>query len=142
MDVETDLPARRVNGRMWMLGQSGNPAGRPIGARGRFSQQFIADLTNAWEQYGADALAQTAKLYPDRFVGICSHLIPKDVSVSLTASLPGNLEPSGWALLVEVIGAVRQAVPNASSQEPGAVLEHVLAALRQAGAQVIDSCKS
>ena len=38
-----------------MLGQSGNPAGRPIGARGRFSQQFIADLTNAWEQYGADA---------------------------------------------------------------------------------------
>ena len=50
MDVETDLPARRVNGRMWMLGQSGNPAGRPIGARGRFSQQFIADLTNAWEQ--------------------------------------------------------------------------------------------
>jgi hypothetical protein len=70
MDVETDLPARRVNGRMWTPGQSGNPSGRPIGARGRFSQQFISDLTTAWEQYGADALAQTAKLYPDRFVGI------------------------------------------------------------------------
>ena len=35
MDVETDLPARRVNGRVWTPGQSGNPASRPIGARGR-----------------------------------------------------------------------------------------------------------
>jgi len=84
-------------------GQSGNPLGRPVGARGRFSQQFISDLTNAWEQYGADALAQTAKLYPDRFAVSA----PKDLSVSVTAQLPGNLDPSDWALLVEVIGAVR-----------------------------------
>jgi hypothetical protein len=56
---------------MWMPAQSGNPPGRPIGARGRF------------------------------------------VSVSLTAQLPGHLEPGDWALLVEVIGAVRQAVPDA-----------------------------
>jgi hypothetical protein len=41
MDVETDLPARRVNGRMWAPGQPGNPSGRPIGARGRFRQQFV-----------------------------------------------------------------------------------------------------
>ena len=46
-------------------GQSGNPLGRPVSARRRFSQQFISNLTNALEQYGADALAQTAKLYPD-----------------------------------------------------------------------------
>jgi len=52
-------------------GQSGNPLGRVVGARRRFSQQFISDLTDALEQYVADALAQTAKLYPDRFVGIC-----------------------------------------------------------------------
>jgi len=26
---------------MWVAGQSGNPAGRPVGARGRFSQQFM-----------------------------------------------------------------------------------------------------
>jgi hypothetical protein len=32
---------------MWQPGESGNPAGRPIGARGRFSQRFVADLTNA-----------------------------------------------------------------------------------------------
>jgi hypothetical protein len=37
MNIETDLPSRRVNGRMWVAGQSGNPSGRPVGARGRFS---------------------------------------------------------------------------------------------------------
>jgi hypothetical protein len=48
MNIETDLPSRRVNGRMWVAGQSGNPAGRPVGARGRFSQQFIEDMRASW----------------------------------------------------------------------------------------------
>jgi hypothetical protein len=94
MEVESDLPAKRVNGRMWLPGESGNPAGRPIGARGRFSQQFIADLSDAWAEHGATALARTAKEYPDRFVGICAHLIPKDVQVSISATLPAGPSPT------------------------------------------------
>ena len=103
-------------------------------ARGRFSERFVADLTTAWEQYGETALAETAKLYPDRFVAICSHLIPKDVSVSLTARLPANLDASDWELLLEVLSAVKQSVPDAGSREPRAVLEHVLEAIRMANA--------
>jgi hypothetical protein len=64
MDVEhspeREPPARRVNGRMWSPGESGNPHGRPIGARGRLSQRFIADLAAAREEPGATALARTA----------------------------------------------------------------------------------
>ena len=44
-EPEIDVPANRVNGRMWQPGEFGNPNGPPIGARGRFSQQFVADLT-------------------------------------------------------------------------------------------------
>jgi hypothetical protein len=47
------LPIRRVNGRMWSPGESGNPRGRPIGARGRFSQRFIEDMHASWERRGA-----------------------------------------------------------------------------------------
>ena len=36
----------------------------------------------------------------------------------------------------EIIEAVRQAIPDASSRPPGAVLEHVLSALRQADAKL------
>jgi hypothetical protein len=97
------------------VGRSGNPAGRPIGARGRFSQQFIVDLSVAWEQYGAQALAKTAEQFPNRFVGICAHLIPKDVQVSLRARLPADLQPEDWHLMLEVVHAVKQALRRGQS---------------------------
>jgi hypothetical protein len=131
-------PARHVNGRMWQPGQSGNVLGRPVGARGRFSERFVADLTTAWEQYGETALAETAKLYPDRFVAIASHLIPKDVSVSLTARLPANLDATDWQLLIEVLEAVKQALPDVGQRSPGAVLELVTGAIRLANAPTIE----
>jgi hypothetical protein len=135
--MESELPIKRVNGRMWVTGESGNPSGRPIGARGRFSQQFITDLSDAWQRYGADALAQTAKLYPDRFVGICSHLIPKDVSVSLIGRLPGGLEPDDWQLMLGCLDAIRTAMPDASKRPAGEVMAFVLDALRAHDAKVI-----
>ena len=46
-------------------GTAGATAGRPVGARGRFSERFIDDLTAAWNEHGETALAQTAKLYPE-----------------------------------------------------------------------------
>ncbi len=131
-------PLPRVNGRMWVAGQSGNPDGRPVGARGRFSQQFVADLSDAWEQYGADALAQTAKLYPDRFVGICSDLIPKDVQVSLTAQLPAGLDADDWGALQGLLLAIREQIPDAKDRKPEVVLQHVLSALQMAGAKTIE----
>jgi hypothetical protein len=42
----------------------------------------------------------------------------------------------------EIAAAVRQAIPDASSKSPGAVLEHVLAALRAADAKVLDSSEN
>jgi hypothetical protein len=130
METEPDLPVKRVNGRMWQPGESGNPAGRPIGARGRFSQRFIADLTDAWEEHGATALARTAKEYPDRFVAICSHLIPKDVSVSLQATmLPSGLDHDDWQALVGVVAAIKQTIPEAKNMKAEPVADHVARAL-------------
>jgi hypothetical protein len=51
----------KPNPSRWVQGQSGNLNGRPVGARGRFSQRFIADLSDAWEEHGATALARTAQ---------------------------------------------------------------------------------
>jgi hypothetical protein len=42
-----------------------------------------------------------------------------------------------WQTMKEVIEAVRQALPDAADRRPGAVLEHVLDALRQADAKTI-----
>jgi hypothetical protein len=59
--------------------------------------------------------------------------------VTVQQQLPGNLSAEDWAMMREIIGAVRQAVPDAANAPPGAVLEHVLTVLRAANAKVLDS---
>ena len=60
-----------------------------------------------------------------------------EVKLTIEQQLPGNLSMEDWYVMREVIAAVRQAIPDASSNRPGAVLEHVLEALRAARATPI-----
>jgi len=43
-----------------------------------------------------------------------------------------------WQVMREIVAAVRQAIPDAAGAPPGAVLEHVLGALRAAQAKPIE----
>jgi hypothetical protein len=57
--------------------------------------------------------------------------------------LPQNRTKSGdWALLREVIEAVRAGIPDAAHTRPDEVFERVLSALRQADAKLLDSPES
>ena len=118
-------------------GQSGNPLGRPTGSRNKFSDQFYRDLAATWEANGAEAMQKCALTEPSKFVAICASLIPKDVSVTLSARLPGNLEPDDWALLTDIIGAIRQTLPETASRQPGEVLQFVSDAIRAHSAPMI-----
>lgn len=109
----------KVIGRPWQPGESGNPNGRPVGARARFTEQFAADVAEAWRKHGAGIVDQMATTEPMRFAELCARLMPKDVSMTLQQRLPGNLEPDDWAVVMEVMGAVKQALPDASSRSPG-----------------------
>jgi hypothetical protein len=53
-------------------------------------------------------------------------------------TLPGNLSMEDWQVMRELVAAVRQAIPDAAGAPPGAVLEHVLGALRAAQAKPIE----
>jgi hypothetical protein len=81
-DPRQTPPARRTNG-MYQPGESGNPHDRPISAPGPFSQPFHFRSCGGWELHGETALARTAVEYPDRFVAICSHLLPRDVMLAI-----------------------------------------------------------
>jgi hypothetical protein len=83
-------------------------------------------------------MVKTAVLEPAKFMAICASLIPKDVQLSLSARLPGGLEPDDWQLALAVFGAIREALPNANKRQPGEVLEFVLNAIRQADAKLIE----
>ena len=75
------------------------------------------------------------------FFATSARLLPSDVRVTVEQSLPGNLSMEDWQMMKEVIAAV-QAIPDAANAPPGAVLEHVLTALRAADAKVLDSSEN
>ena len=129
---------RHSNGRPFQPGQSGNPDGRPSGARNKFSEGFYRDLAATWASHGQKAMEQTAMLEPAKFVAICASLIPKTLQVDLAARLPGSLGADDWTTMLAVLDAVRTAMPDANSRSPSEVMEHVLRALQLASAPTIE----
>ena len=86
-------------------------------------------------------MVKTARTNPAVFFATCARLIGPEVKLTIEQSLPGNLSMEDWQTMKEIIAAVRQALPAAAAHRPGAVLEHVLGALRQADAKVLNCPK-
>jgi hypothetical protein len=114
----------------WKPGQSGNLNGRLVGTRQAFSAGFLRDLAEVWSEEGRETMVKTARTSPATFFAVCARLIGPEVKLTIEQSLPGNLSAEDWAMMREIVEAVKQAIPDASSQPPGAVLQHVLAKLR------------
>jgi hypothetical protein len=128
---------KRAPDGKWL--SSGNPAGRPVGSRNKFADNFFADLSATWAAHGKTAMEKTAQEEPAKFVAICASLIPKDVQLSLTARLPGGLDPDDWQIALAVFQAVRDALPDASKRPPGEVMAFVLEAIRAHDAKLVES---
>jgi hypothetical protein len=127
------------NLKPWPPGVSGNPNGRPVGSRSAFSAGFTRELAEVGAEKGKASMLYTAEKQPAVFFATCARLLPNDVRVTVEQQLPGNLSPADWTLMLEIVDAVKHAIPDASKRPPGAVLEHVLDALRQAEARTINS---
>ena len=84
-------------------GQSGNPAGRPKGARHRLSECFIHALADDFAEHGADVIRQVRDSDPTAYLAIIARVLPK---------VPGGGDDGGpmmvtirWARSEDDIGA-------------------------------------
>src|SRR6516164_2720835 len=111
-------PTKHVNGRMWQPGQSGNPNGHPVGSRTAFSAGFLKDLAEVWSDEGREAMVKTAKTNPSVFFATCARLIGPEVKLTIEQTLPGNLSMEDWAVLREVLSAVREGLSSADQMKP------------------------
>ena len=65
-------------------GQSGNPAGRPRGARSKISEAFIAALNDDFAAHGVAVIETVRKEKPAEYLKIVASLVPKEFSLNPT----------------------------------------------------------
>ncbi|WP_456756543.1 DUF5681 domain-containing protein [Bradyrhizobium sp. USDA 4461] len=93
--------------RPWKPGQSGNPLGRPQGARSKFSEAACADALADWTAHGKKTLARVRQDDPSTYLRVLFSIIPRDIAVSIEQrSGPlDSQEMRSMRRLVEVIQA-------------------------------------
>ena len=75
---QRDNPAAHLAEHQFKPGQSGNPAGRPKGARSKLSETFLKDALEAWEDNGKTALKAMADEKPNEFAKMIAGILPKE----------------------------------------------------------------
>jgi hypothetical protein len=64
----------------WKPGQSGNPAGRPKGARHKLGEAFIEALHDDFQTEGVEAIRKVRAEKPDQYLKVIASIIPQEVN--------------------------------------------------------------
>ncbi len=64
-------------------GNSGNPAGRPVGARNRLAETFLEDLYADWQEHGAQTIETVRENDPGAYLKIVAGLIPREMQLNI-----------------------------------------------------------
>lgn len=83
------LPAHLRDDLKWKPGQSGNPNGRPKGARSILQEQFFKALQKDFEEHGEAILAVMRAEKPNEYARMVAGLMSKE----LDANVSGDLSP-------------------------------------------------
>jgi len=75
---------------------------------------------------------------PQTFFAIASKLIPRDVELTIRQHYSAELDPAE----LEILRAIKSAIPDAGDRQPGEVLQFTLDAIRAHGAsKLIDATR-
>ena len=68
----------------WKPGQSGNPLGRPVGARNKLSEDLLNALQEEFEKHGKAVVEEVRLERPLEFLKIIASLVPKETNFNFT----------------------------------------------------------
>lgn len=66
-------------------GQSGNPKGRPKGARNRLGTAFLEALEDDFNRFGSQAITQVREQKPEVYMRVVAGLLPKEANINVEA---------------------------------------------------------
>ena len=67
---------------MFEPGKSGNPAGRPSGAKDKISKKFLEAITADFDKHGEMVIEKVRTDKPENYLKIVADLVPKDMNVA------------------------------------------------------------
>ena len=92
---------KQPRGRPFRPGQSGNPKGRPKGARNRLGTQFLEVLEADFNKHGAQAIAVVREKKPETYMRVVADLLPKEANINVEA---GEAFVNLWRKMSEGLG--------------------------------------
>lgn len=76
----------------WQPGQSGNPNGRPKGARTKLAEDFCQALLDDFAEGGIDAIRTMRAEKPNEYVRAIASVIPKEIDGTINGDLSDELK--------------------------------------------------
>ncbi len=86
----------------WKKGQSGNPAGRPKGARDKLSRDFIKAMRKDFKENGVAAIERMRDEKPEAYIAAIGKLVPKEERVEHTGEGGGPVQVTTTVKVVHV----------------------------------------
>jgi hypothetical protein len=95
----------------WKAGESGNPAGRPVGTRIKLAEDFLLDMQAHWREHGPALIKRVNAEQPDKLLAAYVKLIPREYHVKNTSAVTELSDDNLSAMLDYVRGQLAARAP-------------------------------